>query len=255
MASPAKEPGDALHTRLVERLDLFRKTIQLSKLLEQTHTLLKDSNITKIRCLALGSPTESTPALYQLAYVLEIAEKLDVLPRKVSHHDPVFTNEDKLLLHSVENVVEEEYKDPEPASTLYFLPHAGLDLTNVIIESWKPRLLLANNLITHTDRISKLKLHEQYPQLSLLANLVALPNSPKEDTSEFTTVVRKQRKNRKNATRVFQPPKIEYDYSEAYFTAVKVEPLDNLEGPWLNAFTDLTLHIIQVKDDIMDTKQ
>lgn len=245
---------DSVSESLLHKLELFRKTLRSSELLQQTVQLITldcTPAINYIRCLALGSPSESTAALYQLAYVLELSESLNIPTENISHYDPVFTREDTLLLESLGSVVEQVYQDKHQLSTttLYFLPHAGLDLTNTLIETHRPTYLLANNLITHTDRISKQKLHQQYVQLSLLANLVQPATVSPVAVLDGFTVARKLRRKR-NA---YQPPKIDYDYSNVYFSDINLKPLDNLQGPWVNAFTDLTLHTIQLKEQDLTT--
>lgn len=156
--------------RLQKRLETYRNTLTRSHLLEGSFNQLENHPFTAIRCLALGSPSESSASIYQLAYLLEIAEHFEVPPNAVSFYDPVFEAADEALFELLGFVVEETHEPQE--RTLYFLPHAPLDLTESLFTEKKPSLVLANDMVTHTERMSRQKLHDQYRQLSLLVHLV-----------------------------------------------------------------------------------
>lgn len=156
--------------RLRSRLTAFRETLRKSPLLESIFLSLKNRPFTAIRCLALGSPSDSPASVYQLAYLLEIAGHFEIPKDAVSLYDPVFAAADNALFDHYGLLVEETHTPRE--NTLYFLPHAPLDLTESLILEREPLLVLANDMVAHTERMSKKKLHDQYRHLSLLVHLV-----------------------------------------------------------------------------------
>lgn len=113
---------------------------------------------------------------------------------------------------------------------LFFLPHASLELTDHLISTYKVSHLLANDVVAHTDRLTKKKLYDSFRALSYLKLLL---DAPAVDTG-FQTV-KKKRRNRQ----VFQEPDLQHD--PMYFTAATVKRLPS-GGPWDNAFTDLAFH-------------
>lgn len=202
-------------------LDHYNHAIVSSNLYKQTIELLP-SSITQVRCLALG-PLLSVVSLYQLSYIHSILKHLNA---PVSLYDPVFTADDKKLLRELDMVVEESFV-PKP-ETLYFLPHAPLDVTEQLVDQYHPKYLLCNHMMRHTERLPKRQLHDKYPNLSHLVHL--LDNS--EDL-DFIIVRR---------TKV-KLPVIEYTYDKYYFDNIEIKALDT-EGAWVNAFSDLQFHII-----------
>ncbi|RCK64787.1 SRR1-like protein BER1 [Candida viswanathii] len=177
----------------------YRETVRESKLYEDIKTTLDCDNVSTIRCLALGSPSESKNAKYQLALLLELQDLFDA---KVSVYDPVFNEKDRDLLEGF--TMEEEF-DGDSDTTLYFLPHASLELTEEILNKNKPKFFLANDVVTHTDRLTKKKLANMYPTLSILVHLL-------DDTARandgFTTVSRRKK---------FKEPVIDYNVDSVYF--------------------------------------
>lgn len=220
----------------MDKLDSRRLQVAELEFWKESQAVFTDEIFTHIRCLALGLPTDSFQAGYQLAYLLELAQYLKVKPENISHWDPVFTEEDTKSLKLLGHVVEEIWTVPE-GTVLYFMPHAELSMTNDIIDSEKPRWILANNLVHHTDRYTLQKLLDTYP---LIAHLVHSLNSsetkPESDGFEKVT----KRRNRKQ----FQPPTLSYDYSTFYFDKANVTQFKENVGkqvPWNNSFSDLAL--------------
>lgn len=233
--------------RLFEKLNHFRDAVRDSELFHETVQILP-KDIAYIRCLALGSPVHSNASLYQFAYLLELIRHLKI--RNTSLYDPVFDDNDEQFFQRFseeESITIETECTFSSLTVLYFLPHADLSVTNDTIKHGKPRYILGNNLISHTDRMTRQKLHDNYMMLSLLRNLLEpnetetndMKNENKKNNGNDFIPVRSRRKNHR-----FIPPKINYTYHDCYFHSIKLTPLKNIKGPWSNAFTDLALHVI-----------
>ncbi|KAK6458741.1 SRR1-domain-containing protein [Scheffersomyces xylosifermentans] len=251
--------------QLIDKLDRFRSNIASSEFFAESKRIIQfpktvedtesdnSKGITTIRCLALGSPTESRNALYQLAYLMELAAYL--LIDQVSIYDPVFNEKDVYLFEKhLSYVVEAEkptnFKDTE---TLYFLPHAPLELTDILIKEEKPLFLLSNDVVSHTDRYTKQKLFETFPVISYLVSLSQSPKYPGsndkvEDEEEFV-VVQPKKNNRKNKN-LFHEPVIDYSKLDCYFDQAQVMKFTSnfrKNDDWGNSFSDLAFHVLHQK--------
>ena len=242
--------------------DVLKESVFLSNLFQilQPHV----NNIKKIRCLAIGNFREDFPATYQFALLLEIIDYIkseddrDVL---ISLYDPIFTKEEIQYLKSLGSrwLIEEEFLESDARdyeSVLYFLPHAPLDLTENILSSQRPHLWLANNMISHTDRYTKAKLCEKYPNLGKLVHYLqpntALEGKKLHDVDDFETFIpKRKRKNRNNSSKLkVKLPEIDYNSIATKFKSCQIltdfdEGKYLKEKPWINSFSDLTLHAIE----------
>ncbi|QLQ80847.1 hypothetical protein HG537_0E02020 [Torulaspora globosa] len=243
-----------------DRLECCRDVVRRSEMVRSLREVLVRyvGSIVAIRCLALGSFHEELAARYQLALLLELQEFLcqdgsDVL---VSVYDPVFTDDDieyvKKRGFTVDELCPEGFRDAR--KVLYFLPHAPLDLTEQVLVAEQPRLWLANNIVEHTDRYTKTKLHEKYPVMSKLLHVLErvpeVPTSAINDEQFKSFVSRKKRRNKK----VFKEPVVDYDSVKSYFDSCSI--ITDFQGgtllrdqPWINAFSDLTFHHIKRLND------
>ncbi|CAH6722192.1 SRR1-like protein Ber1p [[Candida] jaroonii] len=220
---PEKSPNqknDMLKIR--QKLGSYKEIIEKTNAYKEC--IDKIPSVKTLRCLALGSPSDSNIAMYQLAFLVLLQEKFKF---EVSAYDPIFNDNDNELFSYLKITVEEDF-EAEMETTLYYLPHAPLDLTETIIKT-EIKYMLGNNIAKHTERLTKSKLHQQYPTLSHLVNLTT-----QETKDEFITVSRRKK---------YVPPKIEYDYSTTYFKSLQLTEFDN-DGP-LNCFSDMTLHVIE----------
>lgn len=229
--------------RVITLFDKYVSQMQQSELVKETLDLLRDKGITKIRCLALGLPFHTINALYQLAYVAVLTEKLGIEALEVSLFDPVFDEHDRDLLVGMKYKVSELYEQTD-SNTLYFLPHAPLELTDHVLAEFKPRWLLGNDVAAHTDRLTKKELHDKYRLISLLHNLVAASETNVPDNG-FVPVSRRKKNRKRQNKLVYEDPKIEYDYESTYFSSATIMRLKHIEGCWGNSFTDLALHHIK----------
>ncbi|KAL6451116.1 BER1 SRR1-like protein BER1 [Candida maltosa Xu316] len=207
----------------------YREVIRNSKLFENIKTSLA-SEVSTIRCLALGSPSESKNAKYQLALLLELQS---LFKANVSIYDPIFNDQDKEILKDF--TIEEKFTG-DSSQTLYFLPHASLELTEEILNTYKPKYFLANDIIAHTDRLTKKKLADTFPTISILVHLLG---DNEKSNDGFTPVVAVSRKK-------FKEPVIEYNIDSVYFDKVKIYRYvqNSKTDPWGTAFTDLAYHYI-----------
>ncbi|KAG7664983.1 uncharacterized protein J8A68_001511 [[Candida] subhashii] len=255
----SKDTNEDQLTKHISKISQFQTTILNSKLFTEISTTLSSTlppkSITSIRCLALGSPTDSTPAKYQLSLLLQLIPLLNTpeLITTISFYDPIFTELDIQLIKTLlpTAIIQQEYTPPIPNTTLYFLPHAPLDLMEEILKVDKPAYLLCNDLISHTDRLTKRKLSEQYPTIAVCVEY--LTKSEQTTTAEggdgFIPVTKKRRNKKKG---VFVEPEIVYDFDGVYFKGVERERFDHGSDkgdPWGNSFSDLAYHYIIPKDD------
>ncbi|KAH3663946.1 hypothetical protein WICMUC_005885 [Wickerhamomyces mucosus] len=237
-----------LNENLISKL----KIIKSSTLYKEIFITLKEIKFIKIRCLALGSPSQDQPSLYQLALLILLVEEFNLHSENISLYDPIFNELDlKLLTINYRYRVEKNYDQIfDQDEILYFLPHAPLNLTNEIIDLESPKLLLANNIITHTDRLTNLELFEKYPTISKIINYINnLDQSDKLTSGNldgFQKVINNnskrklQRKNKYNANNV---KTIDYSQIVTYFEKVELKSFKHLEeGPWLNSFSDIAFH-------------
>lgn len=221
-----------------------------SELYEEIKKSLQGVTFTKIRCLALGSPSQEQAALYQFALLQLIIEDFEIKNTEVSLYDPVFNELDNLFITSFDYKVKEEYNlnGTDTEYILYFLPHAPLSLTNIVISKESPKLLLANNIVTHTDRLTKQELFNNYPLISKFVNITENDNAEEtketasQENNEFQTVIPKKKNNRRQKGR-FVEKKIDHSTVESYFDKIQLRSFKSYEeGPWMNAFTDIALH-------------
>lgn len=224
---------------LKDNLEVKKSILKESKLFENIINALESPKFTKIRCVALGSPSQEEPALYQLALLMLIIEKFEIEGEQVSLYDPVFTALDNDLLTSFKFQIKDQYIPNDDDSILFFLPHAPLSLTNQVISEQNPKLLLANNIQTHTTRLTKTELFEKYPVISKLVSLLNKEETPKDD---FEPVVKK--KNRRQRSK-FTEPKVDHSEVDTYFKNINLISFKEFEeGEWLNSFTDIAFHVI-----------
>ncbi|KAG8825372.1 hypothetical protein FRC19_011609 [Serendipita sp. 401] len=94
----------------------------------------------QLRCLGLGSPSESRSARLQLAFILEIMMRINIPVEDAVFYDPVFTAEDmngmQALGLSVINGDEAKVAlHPLPGPTILFMPHCDIELHQKVLES------------------------------------------------------------------------------------------------------------------------
>lgn len=231
----------------LKRLKLYEEIVENSLIFRESIDALKSLPFSHIRCLALGSPTESIPSLYQLAYLNQICRYLDVDETSVSLYDPIFTDIDIHLLTGLIRYQVGENCDNLGKKTLFFLPHASLELTEQVLSESQPLWLLGNDITTHSIRLPKLRLHEKYRTVSLLANLLEKNSDADErkKKDKYDGFEEPKTKTRRRKQRQQQPvPVINFDYSNSYFSNASIKPLTDTEGPWGNAFSSLSLHLL-----------
>ncbi|EGV63240.1 hypothetical protein CANTEDRAFT_94006 [Yamadazyma tenuis ATCC 10573] len=246
MLDPTKTPRSSIEMftdkemeGILSRLQCSCQEIRGSEVFERLSKSI-NLNINDIRCLALGSPTQSTPALYQLALLMELKK---LTTAKVSVYDPIFTSSDLKLFSHLEITPTKEHPSTLTASTLYYLPHADLSITEELFKDKSPAFMLGNDVFSHTNRLSKVELHTKYKILSHIVYVAdnSCQGAP-EITDGFEPVVARSRK-RANKLK-YTPPPIKYTFDEMYFSKVEITPIGEL-GQWQNAFSDLALHIIR----------
>ncbi|KAF8892567.1 SRR1-domain-containing protein [Infundibulicybe gibba] len=136
----------------------------------------------RILCLGLGSPTTSQNARVQLAFLLEISDRLQIDRANITLYDPVFTAEDRSLLGDLRLPLLPENRNGHyrmEAPTICFMPHCDMGLyENVLQANWtadqlSKLLLIANRLADYTESNPTQKLESRVPRLLRLAPLLA----------------------------------------------------------------------------------
>ncbi|CCH45961.1 SRR1-like protein [Wickerhamomyces ciferrii] len=233
--------NESNQSTLKESLEKKKQIVLESQLYEEIIQSLHPHKFTKIRCVALGSPSQEEPALYQLSLLQSLASKFNIDSKNISIYDPVFSKLDKAVFESWNYEISESYDSLNPNDVLFFLPHAPLNLTNHIISTNNPKLLLANNILTHTDRLTKSELFVKYPLLSKLSSLITI-NKNESNNDGFEAVVKKKTRKQKNK---FIEPTIDNSKVESYFSSIDIISFKEFEnGQWANSFTDLAFHSI-----------
>lgn len=232
----------------------YEKIMAESSLFTETVKMLKDHSITHIRCLALGSPSDSNAALYQLAYLTQICDQLAIELSNVSLYDPVFNELDKRFLTTVKLFKISEEDDIFGPKTLYFLPHASLEVTEQVLKESRPVFLLGNDIISHTDRLTKRKIHDTYRNISLLIRVLESVKTLPKEKDDFISVTAKKRKNRSKKP-IFKEPEIEYNYDDCYFNAAKLTRIENVQGVWGSSFSDIAFHHIIRNITVADNQE
>lgn len=220
--------------RLQQKIQANRDVVRRSKFFNEIKSSI-DVPFTCIRCLALGSPTQSSDSRYQYALLLELIDWLGVT--NVSIYDPVFTEDDKQLFGSFS--IEETFDLPQDQNVLFYIPHLPLEVMEQVVNNEQPVYFLGNDVIVHTDRLTKRKLAELYPSMAVMVQYSS--NDSKLDDG-FTKVA----KTRK----LYKEPEVTYNFDSVYFKKVEIvrhQNNFNKSDPWGNSFSDLALHRLVTK--------
>ncbi|KAK7203863.1 hypothetical protein BZA70DRAFT_282245 [Myxozyma melibiosi] len=174
---------------LLKRQKIFHQTLLGSENERTVDSVLfqalgnKASEVSHIRCLALGRITESDYSAMQLALLLAIKEAFGLrnITTTISCYDPDFTPLDIETLEKLEisvevddpgeeaKLVDESYgaegsdnaKDSEDIlrvtgkreATLYYMPHAPIGLVDKIMGLPGVRFVLGNDVLGYKDRL------------------------------------------------------------------------------------------------------
>lgn len=228
-------------TSTLARLESRKATVFESTVYSQSIKLLDLLHFLKIRCLALGAPTNEFQALYQLAFLQLLAGKFDV--KRVSCWDPAFSEDDINLLRKVGFFVEEN-ETTDPADTLYYMPHAPRTFTDTFIKETRPRWILGNDLTVTAGSYGKAKFLEELPTLATIVHMTE--DTVAQNDDGFSVVKRKKKKNQKY---VFKEPELEYPTADMYFGKVDITRIDGESNqPWKDLFSDMALNVFLPKD-------
>lgn len=239
-----------------KRLESHIQTIEASGFYKSSLKLLQPLSFKRIRCIALGSPTQEFQALYQLAYLKLLAKEFDIRPENISLYDPIFTEDDTHLLAIIEKYVVEETEQTSPqysSETLYYMPHAPRSVTDRFLATERPRWILGNDVRVTIGSLTLAKFFAEYPRLAKLVHLAEqqlkdTPSSGQQhpvtlQQSEFTVVARRKRNRPKK--NVYVEPKLDYDLIDVYFDHISITRIESPESvPWNDSFSDLALNTI-----------
>lgn len=229
------------------KVTAHQKTVAASHVLSQTLSALPNAGLTTIRCLALGSPALEHQALYQLAFLVELASALKIPHKSIYLYDPCFTEVDQQLFLSLEMQVAETHTS-DSEGTLYYMPHAPRTVTESLITTHEPKWLLGNDLTVTMGTLSKTVFFTEFPALAHLVHLTS--DSPKAP-DDFVPVQRRRRAKKL----VYVEPQLDYDISKYYFDKVTVTRIASPgDAPWKAAFSDLALNVIS-KGETLPAKE
>lgn len=239
------------HTEVLSKSEFFTATVEL----------LRDIPFKRIRCLALGSPTEEFQALFQLAYLQLIIKEFEILPKCVSLFDPIFTPQDEHLLTTVHHYSVEEHHSPEETSDiLYFMPHAPRSVTSQLLLDEKPQWILGNDVRVTMGTLSKLKFLLEYPPLAKLVHMAEKAEKAEkahntgEKTQEEFTVVRRRKK--RPGKSVYVEPELDYDLVEVYFDQITITRIESpSSAAWASSFSDLAINVIHKSSDVDENSE
>lgn len=230
-----------------EKLLRHKKCIQTTLFYEKTLEKLSHLGFVRIRCLALGSPTEEFQSLYQLALLELLAENYNIAANKISLYDPVFTELDLRLFENSNYSVQPEC-GWDSSKTLFYLPHAPRDVIEILLNEKQPLWILGNDLSMTIGTLSSEVFLEKYPTL---ATIVHTQESLLATNCNFQVVTRR-RKKRLNKI-VYQAPELLYELEKMYFSRVEIFRLESPENAlWKNSFSDLAFNHLLKKDCIND---
>lgn len=154
----------------VTNLDTFKAKLNFEK---------SPFRIGTLRCLALGSPTDSINAMYQLAILNLVLKHLDIDPKNVSVWDPVISDDDKELFKSLgyavtedgpENTHDKEKNDSlqnrsENDFVCFYMMHSPPWLTEQVLRTNENSkfMIIGNNLTSYSNHLSAQELKDKYP--------------------------------------------------------------------------------------------
>ncbi|AOA61497.1 Protein involved in microtubule-related processes [Komagataella phaffii CBS 7435] len=195
----------------------------------------------KLRCVGLGSPTNSTAALYQLAFLLEIKDSLGI--ELISAFDPVFEPKDVDLFAKLSIEVEETYEfdKDETTPTIYYMPHLPVGILERTLETVKPRMLLTNDVTLYTLKMKNAEMKEKYPNITRLSNLVKDSSFVLPDDG---FIIKKKKNGNFHPSLPSTDSSEPFDYSwyaeHLHFTRLLIG--QDLSQEWGAAFSDLAIY-------------
>lgn len=250
-----------LKCKILDDLNIKKEILVKTQLFKEILTSLGDIEISYIRCLGLGSISNSSLAMYQLA-LLELIishykkSNTDESVLNVSFWDPAFSTEDidfisKTLEYSV---VEDIDLSKNLDSTLFYMPHFPIEILEKFITDTKPIYILSNDVTAYTIKFTDLKFFELYPNCARLSKLITDKSNKKmieknekiPINDDFQVVVKKKNRKRKNNSK-YIPPVVDYDLPSAFFKDVlfdRIQLGNDTSQAWDSAFTDLSFMTI-----------
>ncbi|PRT54414.1 SRR1-like protein BER1 [Wickerhamiella sorbophila] len=124
-----------------------RRKKDLQDWFPKTYTHLEIPPVQRIRCLALGCPSDGINAQYQLAFLLLLKEKLGV--SDVTVYDPIFQKDDLDLLRHYDLVVQKDH--PDDNGTLWYIPHGPFSLVKELASGMS--VYLGNDMVRFEPRV------------------------------------------------------------------------------------------------------
>lgn len=244
---------------------------KLTKTLDERTTILKDSDVvnqiktaidkvlldkstsfTTIRCLGLGPISDSSNAMYQLSLLNILVKHLfkENENFNISLWDPIFTKEETTYLETIPNFkVEETFETKEIGKTLFYMPHFPIGAFEELINQYKPKYILSNDLMVYYYKQPEAKFFEKSLNCARLAQLILKKSETKSDTTAeqkpvddgFQLPTKKKNRKKTNSIR-HTPIIINYDFESAYFNDVKATNITKgniLDNQWTSSFSDM----------------
>ncbi|ODQ63708.1 hypothetical protein NADFUDRAFT_44010 [Nadsonia fulvescens var. elongata DSM 6958] len=159
----------AIFERKHEVLQNSKFTTHLKKVLYKLIPQHDRSNITHIRCLAIGQPTEADAVIYQASILALLQDWFSVKGSHVSVWDPIINDKDREFFVKVMGITisEDDFKDIDPTKILWYAPHAPISVMESLLRDKKtsPKYFLANFIPDYETRLLTKDLNSKYPGL------------------------------------------------------------------------------------------
>ncbi len=272
---PQSQTSNTLNTDedvIISQISIFERyktEISSSPLFECITDTITLHITTNIQCLAIGLPFTSTPALYQLALLDLIAERLGVTKDKILIWDPILSLDhndefdavepkevvlnqmglEKLGFTISEPTTTDQHSDQDiniNHDTFYFLPHAPMDLTEIILRNNHPKMLLGNNVLVHALRLPSENFKIKCPSMNQVVKVAQPSLNSTIPTGEFkfqTVTKKKKRRNRKknNIANVDEHNE-DVNFVKSCIITELPDETNNID--FARAFSDLAFHLI-----------
>lgn len=153
-------------------------------------------NVTKLKCLGIGSISQEKSSKFQLCYILLLQRFYRF--KQILVYDPAFNELDKFILETVfefkvsepeeedlpRKELRKDLEDQQGDHVLYFLPHFPVAEFEKLVEKEKPRLIIGNDIVgqlSHKGLLSE--------NLNRYPNLMMMVMANKEETHSSDSII------------------------------------------------------------------
>ncbi|KAK9464501.1 hypothetical protein V1512DRAFT_268231 [Lipomyces arxii] len=145
-------PTASEHVASIKRMRAVIIQTKFYAVLKQ-YVMAVASDVTEIRCLALGRISETEISKWQTAVLDCLRAELGV--QKVSCYDPDFVELDKEIMGLMNIEVTGEHVELVRSRTLYYMPHAPIFLVDRIMGEPEVKFVLGNDVSGYAERLQE----------------------------------------------------------------------------------------------------